>query len=591
MTTVGRGLQPLHGGGPGRAGSGRPSGRPAAAPCIVALAAVISTAQITPPQTSPRTPAQTSSAAAQPVTIRGHVVGADSGLPLRKAQVRASLVEPQAGVERTAGSESRAAMTDGDGAYELSGLTPGRYNISVYKAAYVSATWGQTQPLQPGTPLEIKAGETADRIDFSLQRGGVITGRIFDEFGEPLSGVDVAAMQARVVNGRPEPQRLGNASTNDLGEFRIFGLMPGQYYLLATWRRFGGNGDPTSPDRTGYAETFFPGTTSVAEAQRFAVRAGQAVGDLVMALSPITTSRIEGIVVDADGRPIGNAFVNIGRIEMSNTSGFVTGQMARPDGTFTIANVTPGEYFLRTQPASQRKEVAFTKVTVGAEDVKDLRLVAMPPSTISGRIVVDPAQAHALTLPLMLTAMPFDGMMAMAPLQPVRVGDDLSFELSAPAGRTRLGLNNAPPGWIIRAVRVNAVDVADDGLDVKAGENISGVDVELTNRTATISGVVTDARGDAAKDCTIVVFAADSRRWTPGSRYLRTARADKDGRFRIGGVVAAEYGIVAVERLESPGQWTDPEFLRRISANASALTIIEGETKTVDLKVITPGSM
>ena len=102
---------------------------------------------------------------------------------------------------------------------------------------------------------------------------------------------------------------------------------------------------------------------------------------------------------------------------------------------------------------------------------------------------------------------------------------------------------------------------------------------------------MTDARGDAAKDCTIVVFAADSRRWTPGSRYLRTARPDKDGRFRIGGVVAADYGIVAVERLESPGQWTDPEFLRRISANASALTVIEGETKTVDLKVITPGSM
>src|SRR5438874_391125 len=125
----------------------------------------------------------------------------------------------------------------------------------------------------------------------------------------------MAAMQARVVNGRPEPQRLGNASTNDLGEFRIFGLMPGQYYVQATWRRFGGPADPTSPDRTGYPETFFPGTTTITEAQRFTIRAGQTLGDLVMALSPIKTSRIEGTIVDADGKPLASVVISIGKID------------------------------------------------------------------------------------------------------------------------------------------------------------------------------------------------------------------------------------------------------------------------------------
>ena len=553
---------------------------------VLFAAALFADAQIAPPQT-PASPSRSQAAAAQPATIRGHVVAADSGLPLRKAQVRAMLIEPQAGTARTPGSDSRAAMTDGDGAYELSGLTPGRYNITVFKPAYVSATWGQTQPLQPGTPLEIRAGETADRIDFSLQRGGVITGRIFDEFGEPLSGLDVAAMQARVVNGRPDPQRLGNASTNDLGEFRIFGLMPGQYYVQATWRRFGGPGDPTSPDRTGYPETFFPGATSITEARRVTVRAGQTVGDLVMALSPIKTSRIEGTIVDADGKPYGNAIISIGKIEGGGAF-FMGGLMARPDGTFTIANVTPGEYTLRTQPTPQRKEVASMKLTVGAEDIKDVRLVAMPPSTISGRIVVDPAQAQSLTSSaLMMSATPFDNTM-MFP-QPARVADDLSFELTAPAGRTRIAMMNLPTGWIVRAVRVNSVDFIDDGLEVKPGENISGVDVELTNKTATMSGIVTNARGETVKDCAIVVFAADSKRWGPGSRYLRTTRPDQDGRFKISGVVAAEYSVIAVDRLETPGQWTDPEFLQRISPNATTVTIIEGETKTVDLK-ITSGS-
>src|SRR2546429_7592 len=214
---VGRGFQPRLDGGPERAALHRVS--------TLVAAALLSSAQITPPLTPPKPPqpqAQASSSS-QPAIVRGHVVVADSGQPLRKAQVRAYLVEPPAGVA-------------------------------------------------------------------------------------------VGAMQARVDNGRPEPQRLGNASTNDLGEFRIFGLMPGQYYVQGTWRRFGGPADPTSPDRTGYPETFFPGTTTITEAQRFTIRAGQTLGDLVMALSPIKTSRIEGTIVDADGKPLASVVISIGKI-------------------------------------------------------------------------------------------------------------------------------------------------------------------------------------------------------------------------------------------------------------------------------------
>lgn len=568
---------------------GRPLGRPGpglkAGPYLIVIAAILSTAQITPPQTAPPAPAQP--AASQPASLRGHVVG-DSGQPLRKAQVRAMNVDPPPDAARGPFRE-RSTTTDVDGMYELADLAPGRYNITVFKSSYVSATWGQTQPLQPGTPLVLKAGQTVDRIDFALQRGGVITGRIFDEYGEPLANVDVAAMLARVVNGRPEPQRSSSAQTNDLGEFRIFGLTPGQYFVQASWRRFGGPVDPPSPDRTGYPETFFPGTTIVAEAQRFTVRAGQTIGDLVMALSPIKTARIEGSIVDADGKPLGGAIINVVKTEAPGGGfGFVTGQMSRPDGTFTIAGVAPGEYLLRTQPTPARKDAAQMKVTVGAEDIKDLRLVALPPSAISGRIVVDPAQAASLTTPLMIAAMPVENPM-MWPFQAVRVGDDLSFEVTAPAGRARITVTNFPPGWIVRAVRVNTVDVVDDAIDVRTGENISGVDVEVTNKTATLSGAVTNARGEAVKDCTVLIFAADSKRWTAASRYLRTARPDQDGRFKIGGIIAAEYSVVALDRLEG-GRWNDPDFLQGVSAKATTVNVRDGETKTIDLKVTTPGS-
>jgi carboxypeptidase family protein len=530
------------------------------------------------PQTQ-STPRQNTTPAT--ATIRGHVVGADSGQPLRHALVRVQPMGPLDGGATSVVREPKSTSTDADGRFELTDLQPGRYILTATRNTYVPFTWGQTQNGAPN-PLELRAGEVNEHVDFSLQRGGVVTGRIVDEFGEPMSNLQVAAMQTRSINGKRDLIQTGFATTDDLGEFRIFGLAPGQYSVKATWHRPGPAPDPTSPDRTGYPETFFPGTTEADEAQRFTLRAGQTVSDLAMALTPISTVRLEGTIVDADGRPMTGTTLIVGKT--SGNSGFFSGAPVRPDGTFLVASLTPGEYLLRTQPMPPRKDVATMKLTVGTEDIKDLRLVAMPPSTISGRVIVDPAQAASLPNPVQLMAMPIGGQ-TFGGMTTARVGDDLSFELTAIAGRHRINWPNQPPGWTIRAIRINNVDVTDDDLDVKAGENISGVDVELTNKTATISGLVTTAGGTPAKDYTVIVFAADNKRWTPNSRYLRIGRPDQEGRFKVTGLAPADYSVIAVDHVEMPGQWNDPEFLQRLSPKASGVTLMEGETRTIELKL------
>src|SRR6185503_12954282 len=179
--------------------------------------------------------------------------------------------------------------------------------------------------------IELKSGETLDRVDFTLLRGGVIAGRVVDEFGEPLSGLDVSARRVQTVGGRRQLSPYGpQGSTNDIGEFRIFGLEPGQYAVLAMWRRMG-PGDSTSPDRNGYPSTYFPGTTNEAEAQRFTVAAGQTISDLAMALSPIKTARVEGTVVDVDGRPMGNTFLDVQQ-SSPNFNIMNRQQLVQPDG-------------------------------------------------------------------------------------------------------------------------------------------------------------------------------------------------------------------------------------------------------------------
>lgn len=152
-------------------------------------------------------------------TIRGHVFDASTGQPLRKAQVRALAPEIR---------ENRLATTDNNGAYEIKELPAGRYQLNASKGSFVQLSYGQTRPFEAGKPLQLANSQTIEKIDFSLPRGGVITGRIVDETGEATADVQVMAMRYQYVQGRRQLSPVGRPSmTNDIGEFRIFALPPG----------------------------------------------------------------------------------------------------------------------------------------------------------------------------------------------------------------------------------------------------------------------------------------------------------------------------------------------------------------------------
>jgi hypothetical protein len=172
------------------------------------------------------------------------------------------------------------------------------------------------------------------------------------------------------------------------------------------------------------------------------------------------------------------------------------------------------------------------------------------------------------------------------PAPPAPVNDDLTFELKSRPGKMRLNLGGTATGWSIRAVRYRGVDVTDSGIDFKANEDISDVELEITNRVTDLSGLVTNSRGEPVKDYAIAVFPQDRDKWTPGSRYFRSGRPDQDGRFKLTSLVPGEYFVIALDYMDA-SEWTDPEFLERIRTKATKLSISEGETKSVDLKVTT----
>ncbi len=517
------------------------------------------------PGLPPRDPVQQQPSVVGTARIRGRVVAADTGQAIRKALVRISATELR---------EMRTTSTEPDGRYEFGDLPAGRYTITASKGAFVTLNYGQTRPFEQGRPLQLLDHQTVEKIDFALPRGSVITGRVIDEYGDPVADVQVVPMRMQFSPQGRRPTPFGRfSSTNDIGEFRMFGLPPGEYFVSATLRSFTGPPGSTD-DRSGYAATYYPGTPNIAEAQPVRVGLGETISDITVMLAPARIARISGVVVDTDGKPV----IFIGS----------PGGQIRPDGSFSVTGLAPGEYTLRAAPGvggpDAMATAATAKVTVSGADIDGLRLAPTSPSTITGKVVIDPASTASFpagTARLMLTPKDVaDTPLVIGP-QPVR--PDGTFELKASPGTVSVNLVQLP-NWMLKSVKYNGREVLETGLEVHAGEDIENLQVEITDRFPELSGSVADERGRPIIEFTAIAFSQQPA--APGAVPRSSiARPDQDGRFKFRPLRAGSYYVVAVDYVEQ-GQWLDPDYLDRLRPLATRVTIGDAETMSIDLKVV-----
>jgi carboxypeptidase family protein len=515
--------------------------------------------------------------------IRGRIIDASNGAPLRKAMVRLSGGEIR---------ELRSASTDAEGRYEFKDLPAGRFNLFATKAGYVEFSYGQTEPSEPGKPLAVGDRQTVEKIDFALPRGAVITGRVLDEYGEPMADTQVMAMRNQFTAGGRRVVPSGRSgTTNDIGEFRLFGLAPGQYIISATHRQMG-FGPGATDDGSGYAPTYYPGTTDLAQAQSLRVDLSGSVSDVTLMMVPTRTARITGTVIDNQGRPVRQGSVTVmphgGPIPM-----MVVGGPIRPDGTFVLNGVPPGEYMLRgsigiPSPGGP-PEFAVASVTVHGDDVAGVRLEPLKPISVSGHVLLDPIAARAFKPEAFrlgaVRANPPDQMTGLAVPSPAAVRGDLTFDFKTYQGTMVVRLLGPMSGWMIKAVYLNGADVT-NGINVH--DDVDGLEVELTNRVPDLSGLVANGKGENVKDYYAIAFPQDQTRWTnPGPGQNAMVRPDQDGRFRIQTLRPGEYYLAAVEHLQN-GEWMDPEFLESVRSHAVRISLSDGDIRTLDL-TLSPG--
>jgi hypothetical protein len=411
----------------------------------------------------------------------------------------------------------------------------------------------------------------------------VVTGRIVDETGEAVAHVSVSLERHRYIDNARRLVAESSSTTDDRGEFRVFGVPPGAYVIVA---RFDAS-DLGSRDRVRYVPTYYPGTPVASEAQRLTVGAGQEVPGITMALARAATATVRGIIRSSGHASLGPfTFVAAREISGPQAYGHMATAIAAADGSFAIGGLLPGTYFVEARSPSE-SAFASQEVVVEGADMAGVTLVLSKGATARGRIrfdTGDPPQglraSQVFVIPRVVEPVAYHQMADMGGGPPV-THDDWTFELHGLTGRGFIRAGTMSD-WQMKRVRREGVDVTDTPLDFAA--DIDGIEIELTQRLTTVSGSVSDDRGGVALDATVILFADEPEKWGPHSRFIESARPDQQGRFTIRSLPPGRYVAIAVGYLE-PGEERDPDVLERWRPRGTLFTLSEGETHGLDLRL------
>jgi len=533
--------------------------------------------------------------------IEGTVVQIGTAQPIAKAIV-----------ELSGGGRSPLVLeTNVDGKFAFQSLIPGRYNLKVSRGGYLENPRGRS--------ISMNAGQAMKDVRIAMIPLGTVSGRVFDSTGEPLVNVSVRALKYSYEDGRRLLKIITTDTTDDRGEFRLFWLPPGQYYVSAVppgravedghMASFLAGGQPVRFHADGvpqigagyeieklgerYVPVYYPGTTDLQAASSVIVQPGSDFNGVNFTISRSTPRKVRGIAVDgATGQTVRMASVTL----VSRTASTLAAVAApgRSDGTFEFQSVFPGSYYavatsrIPLGGGAVRIVGGRTAVDVGNADVDRVVIIMSPSLDIAGQVTVDgivdnvAAGKHPIVTLRNDTYRGPDVWTAFRELFASFNTLDRFVINDAIESDYRVDVTDLPSGTYIKSIRFGAADLMDGllHLDPRSRDRI---EIVLGTNVGALEGIVTDKDRRPLANTTVAIVpdAALRQRFD----LYKSATTDESGRFRLEGIAPADYLIFAWEEIEDR-LWLDPDFIGRNAAGGRRIRVIERSRENVELIAI-----
>ena len=505
--------------------------------------------------------------------IEGVVVKAATAEPLKKATVMLRKSEGR--------DPGKYASTDASGRFEIKDLDPGRYYLHVHRNGYVDVEYGQSTPNGPGTILALAPSQRVRDVTFHLIPAAAIAGHVYDEDGEPVAEAEVQALRYEYEKGQRTLVPAGFAQTNDLGEYRLFGLPPGQYYVGASYSP-GRVGLPGSEG--GYTSTYYPGTTDPSRATPLALRAGEDFPGVEISLQPTRGVTIRGRVFNTlREQSVVRANVYILPRGAGATLLTIENQayVENPQGAFELRGVSPGSYIIVASTHEDGKRyTAREPLEVGSTDIEGITLVIGPGTELKGRVRVERKPDWSWS-ELDVVLSPRDDVptgWSRASVKP-----DGTFVLTNVAdGAYRIRLGTLPEDFYLKAARLEGEEVLESGLTLSRKQPSGSLELVVSPSGGRLDGVVLKEQRPF-NAATVVLVPEPAKR---GQEQLyKVTTTDQYGRFRLRGVAPGEYKLFGWETVEQ-GAWWNPDFLRANEDRGQSVHVEEGSRQDVQLALI-----
>lgn len=492
-------------------------------------------------------------APAQPASVSGVVIDSQTKQPLAGATVMA-----QGG----GGFGGKMILVTGsDGRFTLRNLPPGPYTIEASRPGYVSEMMGnpaRAETLNGPIIQQLSPGQVRSDIRFVLTPGGVITGRLTDEQGEPVVGTIVQAFKTTHKDGLRERTLVQSVVSNDLGDYRFFMLKPGQYYIAVS---------PPTAVLTFSIPLFYPGTIDAKAAMPIDLHLAETIERLDFSSIPTKNRRITGGVQGngSDGVAVNLSPVN-GTAKKTVT---ITKDDVNP--TFQFSDVVPGTYMLVAQNVDAR---AAIPLDVRNTDILGIRVLMGPGFKIPTRVRIeghgpgDDPELEKLYF-ILRPEVPIAGVetQVYSPFADGRFTPDLlkrDYWIELTRGED----------YYVKSITLEGVDVLNQGLHV-----LNSVDGPMEIVVASHLGEI---QGSASGENVTVVLVPDAARRNQRTLYKSTKTSN--GVFRFPKVPPGDYKLFAwsEDTIDNGGPWLDPEYLRKYEERATPVRIQAGMKTILD---------